>query len=58
VFTPKPEAIARAKEIVAAFEQQPGAGVVGIAGLMYDRPHLTKALRLLGRAEAAGLAMK
>jgi citrate lyase subunit beta/citryl-CoA lyase len=43
VFTPKPEAIARAKAIVAAFENQPGAGVVGIAGVMYDRPHLTKA---------------
>jgi citrate lyase subunit beta / citryl-CoA lyase len=54
VFTPKPEAIARAKAIVAAFEAEPGAGVVGIGGVMYDRPHLTKALRLLARAEAAG----
>ena len=56
VFTPKPEAIARAKAIVAAFESRPGAGVVGIGGVMYDRPHLTKALRLLGRAQAAGAA--
>jgi citrate lyase subunit beta / citryl-CoA lyase len=55
VFTPKPEAIAKAKAIVAAFENQPGVGVVGIAGLMYDRPHLTKALRLLARAQAAGV---
>jgi citrate lyase subunit beta/citryl-CoA lyase len=53
VFTPKPEAIARAKAIVAAFEGQPGAGVVGIGGVMYDRPHLAKALRLLARAKAA-----
>jgi citrate lyase subunit beta/citryl-CoA lyase len=53
VFTPKPEAIAKAKAIVAAFEQQPGAGVVGIGGVMYDRPHLAKALRLLARAQAA-----
>jgi citrate lyase subunit beta/citryl-CoA lyase len=54
VFTPKPEAVAAAKAIAAAFEAAPGAGVVGIGGVMYDRPHLTKALRLLARAEAAG----
>ncbi len=56
VFTPKPEAIATAKAIIAAFESQPGAGVVGIGGVMYDRPHLTKALRLIGRAKQAGVA--
>jgi citrate lyase subunit beta/citryl-CoA lyase len=56
VFTPKPEAIAKAKAIVAAFAGQPGAGVVGIDGVMYDRPHLAKALRLLARAQAAGAA--
>jgi citrate lyase subunit beta / citryl-CoA lyase len=56
VFTPKPEAIAKAKAIIAAFEGRPGAGVVGIGGVMYDRPHLTKALRLLARAKAAGVA--
>jgi citrate lyase subunit beta/citryl-CoA lyase len=55
VFTPKPEAIARAKAIIAAFAAEPGAGVVGIGGVMYDRPHLTKALRLLARADAAGI---
>ena len=58
VFTPKPEAIAKAKAIIAAFEGQPGAGVVGIGGVMYDRPHLAKAQRLLGRAQAAGVASK
>jgi citrate lyase subunit beta/citryl-CoA lyase len=57
VFTPKPEAIAKAKAIIAAFEGQPGAGVVGIGGVMYDRPHLAKAQRLLGRAQAAGVAI-
>jgi citrate lyase subunit beta/citryl-CoA lyase len=55
VFTPKPEAVARAKAIIAAFAAEPGAGVVGIDGVMYDRPHLTKAQRLLARAEAAGI---
>jgi citrate lyase beta subunit len=29
--------------------------VVGIDGVMYDRPHLAKAEQLLARARAAGL---
>src|SRR5579871_4310722 len=41
VFTPATEAIARAQAIIAAFAATPGAGVVGIDGVMYDRPHLT-----------------
>jgi citrate lyase subunit beta / citryl-CoA lyase len=55
VFTPKPEAIAKARAIIAAFATSPGAGVVGIDGVMYDRPHIAKAERLLARAKAAGL---
>ncbi len=55
VFTPAPAAIANAQAIVAAFAAAPGAGVVGIGGVMYDRPHLAKAERLLARARAAGL---
>lgn len=51
-FTPSPEALARAKTIVDAFINNPGAGVVGIAGVMYDRPHLHRAKALLGRAAA------
>ena len=53
VFTPNAEAIAHANSIIAAFEAQPGAGVVGIGGKMYDRPHLVRAQRLLARAAAA-----
>ena len=56
VFTPKPDAIARAQAIIAAFAAAPGAGVVGIGGVMFDRPHLTKAERVLARAKAAGVA--
>lgn len=56
VFTPTPEAIARAQAVIAAFAATPGAGVVGIDGVMYDRPHLMKAERLLTRAKAAGVA--
>jgi citrate lyase subunit beta / citryl-CoA lyase len=49
VFTPNAEAIARAQAIVDAFAKNPGAGVVGIGGVMYDRPHLARAARLLER---------
>src|SRR3954468_1303396 len=56
VFTPNAEAIAKARAVVAAFAAQPGAGVVGIDGTMYDRPHLAKAEQLLARAKAAGVA--
>ena len=54
VFTPKPEAIAKAQAIIAAFAASPGAGVIGIDGAMYDRPHIAKAERLLARAKAVG----
>jgi citrate lyase subunit beta/citryl-CoA lyase len=50
VFTPTPQAVAHARAIVAAFATQPGTGVVGVDGVMYDRPHLTRAERLLARA--------
>jgi citrate lyase subunit beta/citryl-CoA lyase len=45
-----------AKEIVAAFVNAPGAGVVGLGGEMLDRPHLVRAERILAQAKAAGLA--
>jgi citrate lyase subunit beta/citryl-CoA lyase len=56
VFTPSTEAIAHARAVIAAFAAQPGAGVVGIGGVMYDQPHLKRAERLLARAKEAGLA--
>ena len=49
VFTPSPEALAQARAIVDAFAAHPGAGVVAIGGVMYDRPHLARATRLLAR---------
>jgi citrate lyase subunit beta/citryl-CoA lyase len=49
VFTPAPEEIAKAQAVVAAFAENPSAGVVAIGGVMYDRPHLTRAQRLLAR---------
>jgi citrate lyase subunit beta/citryl-CoA lyase len=53
VFTPSADALARAQLIVAAFAANPGQGTVGIGGVMYDRPHLERARRLLARATAA-----
>jgi citrate lyase subunit beta/citryl-CoA lyase len=50
VFTPTAEALARARAIVAAFAAAPGAGAIGIDGVMYDRPHLARARQLLARA--------
>jgi citrate lyase subunit beta / citryl-CoA lyase len=49
VFTPAPDEIAKARAVVAAFAANPSAGVVAIGGVMYDRPHLTRAERLLAR---------
>jgi citrate lyase subunit beta / citryl-CoA lyase len=53
VFTPTAEALTRALAIVEAFAANPGAGVVAIGGVMYDRPHLVRAKQLLARAEPA-----
>lgn len=53
VFTPSAAEIAKAKAVVAAFAAAPGVGVVGIDGLMYDRPHLERAKRILVRANVS-----
>ena len=53
VFTPSAKAIEHARAVVEAFAAEPGAGVVGIGGLMYDRPHLARAEQLLARAATA-----
>lgn len=53
-FTPSIEAIDKARAVVAAFAAAGDAGVVAIGGVMYDRPHLKRAERLLARALAYG----
>ena len=50
VFTPTPQALEHAQAIIDAFAANPEAGVVGIGGVMFDRPHLARAKRLLARA--------
>jgi citrate lyase subunit beta/citryl-CoA lyase len=54
VFTPAPDAIKRAEAVIAAFAANPGAGTIGIGGVMYDRPHLERARRLLARVKGGG----
>jgi citrate lyase subunit beta/citryl-CoA lyase len=49
VFTPAPEAIARARRVVEAFAQAGDAGVIGLDGEMLDVPHLKAAKALLAR---------
>ena len=51
VFTPTAEAVKRAEAVIAAFADNPGAGTVGIGGVMYDRPHLERARQLLARTK-------
>ena len=49
-FTPSADDVAHAEDIIAAFEAQPGAGVLSVGGRMVDRPHLVQARRVLERA--------
>lgn len=49
-FTPSAEEIAWAERVVAAFRDQPGAGVVKLDGKMVDRPHERAALKILQAA--------
>jgi len=49
IFTPSPEAIAKARRIVEAFAKAGDAGVIGLDGEMLDVPHLKAAKALLSR---------
>lgn len=51
-FTPSEEELAFARRVVAAFEAEPGAGVVGLDGKMLDVPHLRTARRTLRLPDA------
>ena len=55
IFTPKPEEVALAQEIMQAFADNPDAGVLAIRGQMVDRAHVKGAERILARAKAAGI---
>ncbi|MFU0507669.1 HpcH/HpaI aldolase/citrate lyase family protein [Pseudaminobacter sp. NGMCC 1.201702] len=55
-FTPSPDAVAHAKAVIEAFQAAGNPGVVALDGQMYDRPHLSRAERVLARARFAGIA--
>ena len=46
-FVPTTAEIDRAERIVALFDENPGAGALGMDGEMIDRPHLVQAERIL-----------
>lgn len=49
-FEPSAEELERAARIIRLFDENPGAGTVGLDGKMIDRPHLIQAKRLLQQA--------
>lgn len=49
-FSPTPDQLAHAREIVEAFAADPSAGVLSVGGKMADKPHLIQAQRTLARA--------
>lgn len=46
-FVPSTQELERAERIVALFDENPGAGTIGMDGKMIDRPHLIQAQRIL-----------
>ena len=50
-FVPTTAEIERAERIVALFDENPGAGALGLDGEMIDRPHLVQAQRILQLAK-------
>jgi citrate lyase subunit beta/citryl-CoA lyase len=57
-FAPTPTELERARKIVAAYNeaQQKGLGVVSLGSKMVDPPVVQRALKLMARAQAMGLA--
>ncbi len=53
IFTASEDELLWARRVVAAFAENPETGTIALDGKMIDRPHLTLARRLLGRASPA-----
>ena len=51
-FKPTADEVDRAQRIVKLFEDNPGAGTLGLDGEMIDRPHLVQAQRVIELAAA------
>jgi citrate lyase subunit beta / citryl-CoA lyase len=52
-FTPTPEELAEAQEVVDLFAANPGVGAIGLKGAMLDRPHLARAQAMLAASALA-----
>ena len=50
-FAPSEAHVALARRIVAAFDENPGLGTIGLDGKMYDIPHLKQARRTLASVD-------
>lgn len=50
-FTPSEEEVAHARDVVAAFADNPGVGALQLDGKMIDAPHLRQAQAVLARAK-------
>jgi citrate lyase subunit beta/citryl-CoA lyase len=50
-FAPSGAEVEYARRVVAIFDENPGAGTVGMDGRMIDRPHLVQAQRILNLAK-------
>ena len=48
-FTPSAEELEHARQVVALFEANPGAGTLALDGVMLDAPHLQQARKILAR---------
>lgn len=55
-FTPKPEEVVWAQTVIAAFANDPQAGVVKIDGKMIDKPHERAARKIMAMADRTALA--
>lgn len=53
-FSITPEELQWARKVVQAFAENPSSGVVGLEGVMLDRPHLKQAETIIARAESQG----
>jgi len=42
------------RRVVEVFEANPDMGVVGLDGIMLDKPHYTQAQRMIARSKAYG----
>lgn len=55
-FTPKPDEVAWAQRVIAAFADDPQAGVVKIDGKMIDKPHERAARKIMAMADRTAAA--